>query len=192
MCWSGSGEVRRGPVFEGAKRRDPKSCLHLPHVFNIIGSIQLAAFEDADDLCFAPKYFLEPSGITPFQTGPTKENCGTIAGSLASRSTTRRFSPSSIRHSAPRHERCEGLFGYTVQFGGFLGGLLHDHATLMATGGQCAQTRCRSINASQTSCSLGSEPHSKKRSVSSKMRSALLASISYQGPIARRACRVLD
>ena len=34
--------------------------------------------------------------------------------------------------------RCpiETLFGYTVQ----IGGLLHDHATLMAASGQCAQT----------------------------------------------------
>ena len=30
----------------------------------------------------------------------------------------------------------KGLFGYTVQ----ICGLLHDHATLMATGGQCAQS----------------------------------------------------
>jgi hypothetical protein len=30
----------------------------------------------------------------------------------------------------------EGLFGYTVQ----IGSLLHDHATLMAAGGQCGQT----------------------------------------------------
>jgi hypothetical protein len=45
----------------------------------------------------------------------------------------------------------QGLFGYTVQ----IGDLLHDDATLMLRVGNVLRRRCRSINASATSCFLG-------------------------------------